>query len=283
MNWHSSLGEARGLWRTASDVRLSPANRVKYMMSYYFSRPGLASVAPTHLNLALPSSGRRVLKVSLRPNGGDHHTFRDVFQRRLYAVDATDVRHVLDLGANIGLSTLFFALQFPDAEFACVEPSTDNCKILRAVLARNDINAVVIQSAIGPVFGAAELHLTSDASSYSLVPAIPSARRERVMQVTVPAVLERLGWNDVDVLKVDIEGYERKLFSQNNAWLTCVKRIVGEAHGHVGYGIDQVRADLAPFGFHVLFKSYDTRYALTVFEGRRVAGAFSGRQGRAHS
>lgn len=282
MNWQSSLGEARGLWRTASEARLSPANRVKYMMSYYFSRPVLSSVAPRHLNVTLPSSGRRVLKASLRPNGGDYHTFRDVFQRRLYAVDATNVRHVLDLGANIGLSTLYFASQFPDAEFACVEPSTDNCKTLRAVLARNDIQAVVIQSAIGPVSGVAELHLTSDSSSYSLVPAVPSARREHVMQVTVPAVLERLGWKEVDLLKVDIEGYERRLFSQNNGWLARVKRIVGEAHGHVGYGIDQVRADLVPFGFHVVFKSYDTRYALTVFEGRRTTGAFS-RQGRAHS
>ena len=40
-----------------SDVPLSPANRVKYMLSYYFSRPGLASVAPTHLNVALRSLG----------------------------------------------------------------------------------------------------------------------------------------------------------------------------------------------------------------------------------
>ena len=282
MNWHPSLRQATGLWRTATDAHLSPASRVKYMLSYYFGRPGLANVAPAHLSLALPSSLRRRLTARLRPNGGDHNTFGEVFQRRLYANDATNVYRVLDLGANIGLSTLFLASQFPDAEFACVEPSSDNCAVLRAVLARNGIKAVVIQAAIGPSCEQAELHLTSDASSFSLVPAIPSARRERVMQVTVPQVLELLGWSAIDLLKVDIEGYERWLFSRNNSWLGCVERIVGEAHGHIGYGIDQVRADLAPFGFHVVFKSYDTRYALTVFEGRRAAGALS-RQGRAEA
>jgi FkbM family methyltransferase len=247
-------------------LRLSPADRLKYSLAYYLSRPGIVNIAPRHLTIRLPRSPRRSLEAILRPNGADHHTLADVFQRRLYAVDATDVRRVLDLGANIGLSTLFFASYFPDAEFACVEPSPDNCNVLRAVIARNQIRATVIEAAIGPEAGQIELHLSSDPTSFSLVPARASDRRVVVAQVTVPDVLRQLGWVEVDLVKIDIEGYEQILFRRENAWLHRVKRIVGEAHAHVNYGIDQVRADLVPFGFKVVCKSYDARYGLTVFE-----------------
>ena len=107
------------------------------------------------------------------------------------------------------------------------------------------------------------------------MPARAGGRRIVVDQVTVPDVLDRLGWPVVDLLKIDIEGYERVLFSRRNAWLNRVTRIIGEAHGHVGYGIEQVRADLAPFGFTVECKSYDARYGLTVFEAIKADQRFT--------
>jgi FkbM family methyltransferase len=268
MNWRSSLAEAQGLWRTAAAMELLPADRMKYGLAYYLSRPGLVKIAPAHLVVRVTRSAR-TMEAVLRPNGSDHHTLADMFQRQLYAVDATDVRRVLDLGANIGLSTLFFASLFPDAEFACVEPSPENCRILRAVLMRNQIRATVVEAAIGPEAGQVELHLTSDPTSFSIVPSIAMDRRVVVPQVTVTDVLRQLEWAEIDLLKIDIEGYEQILFGRENAWLHRVRRIVGEAHGHVNYGIDHVRADLAPFGFKVTCKSYDARYALTVFEASR--------------
>ena len=78
-----------------------------------------------------------------------------------------------------------------------------------------------------------------------------SAHRLRVRQFTVPELLLALGWEGIDVLKIDIEGYEKTLFHGNNAWLSRVRWIIEEAHGHVNYSIDDVRADLAPFGFKV--------------------------------
>jgi hypothetical protein len=61
------------------------------------------------------------------------------------------------------------------------------------------------------------------------------------------------------------------LFQGNNVWLNRVRLIVGEAHGHVDYGIDDVRADLAPFGFDVIQKSFDVKNRLTIFEARNAS------------
>jgi len=99
-----------------------------------------------------------------------------------------------------------------------------------------------------------------------------SAHRLRVRQFTVPELLLALGWEGIDVLKIDIEGYEKTLFHGNNAWLSRVRWIIEEAaHGHVNYSIDDVRADLAPFGFKVRQKSFDTNNRLTIFEARNAS------------
>ena len=104
--------------------------------------------------------------------------------------------------------------------------------------------------------------------AFSLTPSKGSAQKLRVRLFAVPELLAALGWDEIDLLKIDIEGYEKTLFRGNNAWLSRVRVIVGEAHGHVGYGIDDVRADLAPFGFQVTLKSFDAKNGLTIFEAR---------------
>jgi hypothetical protein len=72
--------------------------------------------------------------------------------------------------------------------------------------------------------------------------------------LTVPGIgistlLRQLGWDRIDVLKVDIEGYERVLLGGHPAWLNQVIRVIGEHHD--SYGIPEIRADLEPMGFTV--------------------------------
>jgi hypothetical protein len=70
-----------------------------------------------------------------------------------------------------------------------------------------------------------------------------------VAGISIPTLLSQLGWDRIDVLKVDIEGYERVLFAGRPAWLKQVTRIIGEYHD--SYGMAELRADLEPMGFTV--------------------------------
>jgi len=269
MNLEASIAGLRSLWATGGALGLSPIDRVKYALSWYFNKRNalFTKLAPTYFIVRLPSG----MRVPIRPNGVDRLTLADVFVGRLYELQAADVKRVLDLGANIGTATLFFAESFPDAEFACVEPSPDNQVALRELIRLNRLRATVFEGAVGTDSGEADLHLGCGADMFSLTPVTPSGERLRVTQFTVPEIMAALGWNDIDLLKIDIEGYEKTLFRGNNAWLSRVRVIVGEAHGHVGYGIDDIRADLAPFGFQVTQKSFNARDGLTIFEARNAS------------
>src|SRR5258707_1309431 len=58
-------------------------------------------------------------EVSLREVGSDILTFTEVFKEQVYAElrnRVNDCRTVIDLGANIGLASLYLASQFPQSQ-----------------------------------------------------------------------------------------------------------------------------------------------------------------------
>jgi hypothetical protein len=77
------------------------------------------------------------------------------------------------------------------------------------------------------------------------------AKTIEVDVVSVPSLMALMGWEDIDLLKIDIEGGEKEVLAGNPAWLRKVRCIVGEGHLGVGYGVDACRRDLEPMGFRV--------------------------------
>jgi FkbM family methyltransferase len=51
-----------------------------------------------------------------------------------------------------------------------------------------------------------------------------------VQAVSIPSILQRLGWSRIGLLKIDIEGHERSLLWKGNDWLRDVDAICLEYH-----------------------------------------------------
>ena len=72
--------------------------------------------------------------VSLRADSDDPHTVVEIFHDAVYqpALDALgECRSIIDLGANIGLSCLYFADRCPGAKIFALEPFPSNYKLLQ--------------------------------------------------------------------------------------------------------------------------------------------------------
>ena len=67
--------------------------------------------------------------------------------------------------------------------------------------------------------------------------------------LTMPQLLDRLGWSSVDLRKVDIEGAEESLFDGSSSWLAKLKAIVIEIHPNTTS--ERIQAHLAPYGFQL--------------------------------
>jgi FkbM family methyltransferase len=179
----------------------------------------------------LPIDG---VRLHLRSNNGsDAFVHSEVFEHQYYRLPLRFApATILDLGANIGLSAIYFARCYPGSRIACVEPVPENLKFLIRNLRDNAVAADVIAAAIDAKDGvvAIERGVADYGHKIAAVPAAPGALE--VASVSVPSILRRLGWDRIGLLKIDIEGHENVLLSKACDWLQDVDALCLEYHHH---------------------------------------------------
>ena len=190
---------------------------------------------------------------------------REVFTG-VYELPLSRATRILDLGANIGISAIYFNQRFPDATIACVEASPQNQPFLAENIQANRISARVFRAAISDTGG--NLVLAWDGDGSCQVPSSQYTSLVDVPAMTVPDVLREMKWDRLDLLKIDIEGGERRVLHVNNDWLSLVSVIAGEIHEC--YSPENLRNDLEPFGFKLQI-SNPTKYGQATFIGAKPA------------
>jgi FkbM family methyltransferase len=192
------------------------------------------------------------LQLCLRSNNGaDAFIHSEIFEHQYYRLPLQAApKTILDLGANIGLSAIYFARLFPHAELACVEPEPDNLRVLHKNFRMNSVRAAVFPAAIDADDGRVVLELAERDYGHRIAARPQCAAAESTVEVetiSVPTILRRLSWERIGLLKVDIEGHEAALFGRNYDWLDRVDAMCIE--WHVEDGAERL-ADLAKrFGF----------------------------------
>ena len=165
----------------------------------------------------------------------------------------SEPHRILDLGANIGLGLLALHDQYPQAELAGVDADPRNFYLLLRNLAANHLQVSLIVAAVSGEAGILSLRIGENSTCSTLIDgsAIHPGHSGSidVPCLTMPQVLERLGWPTVDLLKVDIEGAEESLFSGSPEWLQIVQAIVLEIHPNTTP--ERIQSLLAPYGFRL--------------------------------
>lgn len=170
---------------------------------------------------------RSGVELVYRLNRGDYIAVRELWMDEAYRLPfALEPRTVIDLGANIGLTCLWLSRRYPVSTIIAVEPLASNVRLLRENLARNQLDATVVEAAVGPQDGQARFQAARDFTAGRLDPT-----GEPVRVVSMPTLLELLPASSlVDLLKIDIEGAEGQLLSGELDWLDAVRSIVIEFH-----------------------------------------------------
>lgn len=166
---------------------------------------------PVHIGVRTPVGP---IKVSA-PTFHDLRTINEVFCRGDYEI-RSDVEVVVDIGANIGISALFFLTRNETSRVYCFEPSPINAPRLRDALASFGDRAVISENAVSDRDGVFEFNAEPVGRYSGLV--IPEYGRDlvNVVQVqtvnisdTLDTVLEVEAF--IDVLKIDTEGTEESI------------------------------------------------------------------------
>ena len=166
----------------------------------------------------------------LRRASTDLSVFETAFINREFAAYLPEEpRLIIDGGANVGLSTAFYANAFPRARVVAVEPAGDNVAMLRTNT-RGFRNVVVVEGGLWPVSGFLRIANPDDAAwSFRCESAAESSTAIRAHTIT--EIIRLSGFDHCDLLKLDIEGAEEQLFDKSEDWLELVDAILVEVHG----------------------------------------------------
>lgn len=141
----------------------------------------------------------------------------EIFADGIYEKDTSDLiisklppnGIFLDVGANIGSISLPVCRARPDVKVICVEASRFVFEYLEKNIYINNIkNCTLINKAISDQDHKTIAFYSSDMYGKGSFAASNIAHSENVKTITLDTLLEQLGFNHANLIKIDIEGFE---------------------------------------------------------------------------
>lgn len=176
----------------------------------------------------------------LRPQRADGISFREIFLRRLYDLSLPQTiqpKVIIDGGANIGMTSIFFANRYPNARIISVEPDENNFAVL--------VDNVRPYPQITPVKSAIwhkkeQIHVVDKGYGDRGFMIEKNATGTVLEAMSLPDLLQTHGITQIDILKLDIEGSEKEVFSENyESWLPYTRCLIVELHDRMKHGCSQ--------------------------------------------
>jgi len=206
-----------------------------------------------------------------------------IWHKRIYDFRAPGrVSYILDCGASIGTSALYFRRRYPDAQIVAFEPDPEKFHLLATNVADNHVVGVdTVKAALAQEEGSAWFvrsgghggHLVSQSSEESIE--VPVRRLSQWVD------------REVDILKMNIEGGESEVFHEMEPCIQRCRNIVFEYHHVPGqdaslheildllhrngflYAVNDFGPLISPGLQPPLEITAETKYYLLVFASRR--------------
>ena len=153
---------------------------------------------------------------------------------------------ILDAGANIGLSSVFFANKYPQSAIFALEPEASNFKVLES------------NAAPYPQIKPLKMALWSEKKQLPLVDphgghwgylisedgqTTGASQCGMVEGTDLESLMSALRLDGIDVFKIDIEGAEKEVFENSAKWIGKVRVIMAELHDQLKPGCETAFAN----------------------------------------
>jgi FkbM family methyltransferase len=170
---------------------------------------------------------------------------------------------ILDLGSNIGLTMAHYAALYPEARILGIELDHENCELARKNVQPYGERCELIHGALWHEPGEVSYGGFRE-SGYAVLEDAPLAVVKDVAPAyTMEMLLDRLGVEIADFVKMDIEGAEKQVLAHASSWIGRVLCLKVEVHPAKagGYTAADCIRDLESHG---VVCSMDVRHKLSV-------------------
>jgi FkbM family methyltransferase len=199
----------------------------------------------------------------------------EVYTKGFYRPADGDV--IVDAGANVGLFSIQIARQNRRCRVIALEPFGENFKYLQANVARARLaNVTCHETALGAAFAKGHMQAVGTRSLDHVLRVDSSAASEASETAVVPlsGLFDLVRAQEIDFLKVDIEGSERDVFAAATPELLArIKRIGMEYHDQIVPGtLELLRSVLQPTHELIIRPSHMEGCGILLARRRAAAG-----------
>ncbi len=165
-----------------------------------------------------------------------HSLFHEIYMSQVYRFKATSTSpRIIDAGSNIGLATLWFATAYPGSRILSIEPDPATYELLSENVSANLLaNVETLQAALSDKTGMTDFFVSSDSPGSLGMSTI----KERMSwePILVPSIrLSELVSDDIDLLKIDIEGAEGLVVADlmDTGCIRRIDKLIIEVHHNI--------------------------------------------------
>ncbi len=206
-------------------------------------------------------SGTRVL---IRPNTTDRGILKEIFILEEYSPVIGSIKNsdiIIDIGAHIGMFSLFATEKNPNVKILAFEPMKKNFCLLSKNISLNNLkNIDIINYAVSDKNSETLLYLSEDnTGAHSMFK--KSERSEKIKTISINNIFIKFKIKNCSLLKLDCEGGEYPIImslSKNN--LKKINSIIMEFHNPKQ--LPEIINKLKDLGFKIsTSNNYDILYA----------------------
>jgi len=187
------------------------------------------------------------------------------YKSEYYLPEYFNPKVILDIGANIGITSVYLTNRFPNAKIFSFEPLLENYDILKKNT-ENYKNIKVFNFGLGKKNETLDIFLSDDSENFGGGSFFPEAGGVSDIKVrceirNIQDALIELNIKEIDLIKIDTEGAEFDILtSLNKKYLGGIKWIIGELHGYKDF---ELLSYLQSFGFCIgVKKRLDNRLSM---------------------
>jgi FkbM family methyltransferase len=186
--------------------------------------------------------------------------FDDLMEYSVLNIDTDSIKTFVDIGANYGFSSVPFIRN--GVKTYMIEGDVNNAQILNEMYG-NSNSIKIIDKVISDIDGEIDLYIDDVYSTISSIFEIDAnGKSDNKNKITVPSITPNtlienyIEEDSIDLMKVDIEGAEYKLFeSITDSNLKKVSKLMIEFHINYNYEVLQILKKLTKNGFY--YKLYN--------------------------
>ena len=203
----------------------------------------------------------RKFEIFLRPDA-DESVVAEIFKWQEYKSAEEIIKNcalpILDVGAHIGIFSLYAKAINAAAKIYALEPEENNFDLLKQNVAVNNLSDVkIFKVALAGKSGSRDLKLALDSINHHLLSDFDKiekedCRHEKVSVITLGDFLRENNIGKIGLIKMDIEGGEYEIFESLSAEdFSKIGNVILEYHNYFGRHYQEIENILRKKGFGV--------------------------------